>query len=120
MLDENTPSSTTTPESITSNGHSSDSDSTAKTGSKPKTKSKPKSKTNAAVKKAKSRRPTVRRPFPQNTLEDALAVPQAIKEKNKGKQLEPEFVAKACNGLSPKSEKFFYLAASSRDYGLTN
>lgn len=59
------------------------------------------------------------RTFPQNTLEDALAVPMAIKEKNNGKPLEPEKVAKGCDGISHKTVKFFYLAASSRDYGLT-
>src|SRR5581483_4365754 len=56
-------------------------------------------------KKPSSGRPKVRRPFPQNTLEDALAVAQAIKEKNNGNPLEPEKVAKACNGLSYKAVK---------------
>jgi hypothetical protein len=73
----------------------------------------------SAAKTTSGKRQTVRRPFPQNTLEDALAVPQAIKDKNNGNPLEPEKVAKACNGLSHKAVKFFYLAASSRDYALT-
>jgi nucleoside 2-deoxyribosyltransferase len=64
------------------------------------------------------KRPTVRRPFPQNTLEEALAVSMAIKEKNRGNPFDTEDVAKACK-LSPKGMAFFYLAASSRDYGLT-
>jgi len=46
-----------------------------------------------------------------------MAVPQAIKDKNNG-TASPETVAKAC-GTSQKSPKFFYLAGSSRDYGLT-
>jgi hypothetical protein len=71
-----------------------------------------------SLKKSPGSRPKVRRPFPQNTLEEAMAIPQAIKEKNNGKPLDPESVAKAC-GTSQKSPKFFYLAASSRDYGLT-
>jgi hypothetical protein len=45
----------------------------------------------ASVKKAATTsRPKVRRPFPQNALEEALVVPQAVKEKNNGKPLEPE------------------------------
>ena len=61
---------------------------------------------------------TVRRPFPQNTLEESLGVAQAIKEKNRGNPFDTEDVAKACN-VSRKGMAFFYLAASSRDYGLT-
>jgi hypothetical protein len=52
-------------------------------------------------------------------LEEALTIPQAIKEKNRGKPMTPDMVAKACD-LSRKNPKFFYLAASSRDYGLTS
>jgi hypothetical protein len=88
---------------------------------KPKVKKVPAAKARAAtaaVAKKAAERPKVRRPFPQNTLEESLAVPQAIKDKSHGKPLEPEMVAKAC-GLSHKTPRFFYLAASSRDYGLT-
>ena len=115
-----------TPESTASAKASSNS-SKQPVGTKPKAKttgaSKPKQTavTPTAVQKiAPLSRPKVRRPFPQNALEDALAVSQAIKEKNNGKPLEPEQVAKACNNVSHTSTKFFYLAASSRDYGLTN
>jgi hypothetical protein len=69
--------------------------------------------------KITGKRPKVRRPFPQNTLEDALAVPLAIKEKNNGKPFDTNNVAKAACNVSRKNKKFFYLAASSRDYGLT-
>jgi hypothetical protein len=114
--DATTSETTTTLDSPNPNGRS--------PGGSPKAKANPKVKpkrtptTASAVKKATSgHRPKVRRPFPQNTLEEALIIPQAIKEKNKGKPL--ELVAKACNNLSHTSTKFFYLAASSRDYGLT-
>jgi hypothetical protein len=72
----------------------------------------------SAGRKNSGNRPKVRRPFPQNTLEEALAVPTAIKEKNRGKPFDTDDVAKACD-VSRKGPSFFYLAASSRDYGLT-
>jgi hypothetical protein len=59
------------------------------------------------------------RPFPARTLEEALAVPKAIREKNNGNEWDTELVAKASADLTSKSNKFFYLAAASRDYGLT-
>ncbi len=59
-----------------------------------------------------------RRPFPQNTLKDALSIPQAIKDKNNGNPCDTELVAKAVN-LSKQGAKFYYLCASARDYGLT-
>jgi hypothetical protein len=59
-----------------------------------------------------------RRPFPQNSLEDALTIPQAIKDKNNGNPLNTDLVAKAVN-LSRQGGKFYYLCASARDYGLT-
>src|SRR5438445_7599665 len=59
-----------------------------------------------------------RRSYPAVSLEEALKIPQAIKSKNNGHPLESELVGKAC-GLSPKSEKFFYLSAAARDYGLS-
>ena len=79
-------------------------------------------------KRPKSAKPTrenvstakrVKRPFPLNSLEEALAVPLAIKDKNKGKPYETELVAKFC-GSTRKSTPFFYLAAAARDYGLTS
>lgn len=59
------------------------------------------------------------RPFPARTLEEALAVPKAIREKNNGNEWDSELVAKASADLTSRSNKFFYLAAASRDYGLT-
>src|SRR5262249_1987662 len=58
------------------------------------------------------------RPYPQRTLEEALAVPRVIREKNNGRPWAPDEVAKAL-ALSRSGEKFFYLCAASRDYGLT-
>lgn len=86
--------------------------------SAPRAAKKKASKESTADGKSVAKRPKVRRPFPQNTLEEALAVPQAIKEKNRGNPFDTDDVAKACS-LSRKTTTFFYLAASSRDYGLT-
>ncbi len=56
--------------------------------------------------------------FPRVTLEDAIKVPIALKEKNGGNPWATEEVAKAL-GISRKTNPFFYLAAGARDYGLT-
>lgn len=61
----------------------------------------------------------VQRSYPQRTLEEALAIPQVIREKNNGHPWATEDVAKASLGLSKKNNKFFYAAAAARDYGLT-
>jgi hypothetical protein len=58
------------------------------------------------------------RPYPQKTLEDALAVPKVIRELNNGNPWGTDQVAKALK-VSRQAEKFFYLAAAARDYGLT-
>jgi hypothetical protein len=120
MPDDTTLSRTAATPKETPNGESSGGSPKAKAALKPKLKSKRATTTATAVVKPLGSRPKVRRPFPQNTLEEALVIPQVIKDKNKGKPLEPELVAKACNNLSHKAEKFFYLAGSSRDYGLTS
>ena len=59
-----------------------------------------------------------KRTFPRNTLEDALRVPLALKEKNGGNDWATEEVAKAL-GIARTNNKFFYLTAASRDYQLT-
>src|SRR5437879_6301594 len=59
------------------------------------------------------------RPFPARTLEEALAVPGAIRHKNNGNDWDSEQVAKAAAGVTKANNKFFYLAAAARDYGLT-
>ena len=58
------------------------------------------------------------REFPRVTLEEALRVCVAIKEKNAGNPWPPEDVARGMN-LGPKTGRFFYLTAGARDYGLT-
>src|SRR5436305_15249743 len=56
--------------------------------------------------------------FPALTLEETLPVPLAIKNINAGNPWPPAELAKAME-LGAKGEKFFYLSAASRDYGLT-
>jgi hypothetical protein len=56
--------------------------------------------------------------FPRVTLEEAMKVPLAIKEKNGGNPWATEEVAKAVE-MSRKTNPFFYLVAGARDYGLT-
>jgi len=60
----------------------------------------------------------VERPYPRVSLEEALKIPLSLKEKNGGNPWSPEDIATAC-GLSRKANTFFYLAAGSREYGLT-
>lgn len=56
--------------------------------------------------------------FPRRTLENALRVPQAIKQHNAGNPWGTEEVARALN-LGRNSGNFFYVTASARAYGLT-
>ena len=65
---------------------------------------------------SKSRRK--RRPFPRDTLKDALIIAQAIQDKNAGKPMKRIFVADAIN-RKPTSSDFKYLLSSSFQYGLT-
>lgn len=58
------------------------------------------------------------RPFPSVSLEEALKIPQLIKEKNGGNPWPPAEVAKAL-GSTAKSNKMWYVSSSARDYGLT-
>ncbi|MGO8705712.1 MAG: hypothetical protein ACLQVA_18060 [Candidatus Brocadiia bacterium] len=60
----------------------------------------------------------IRWPFPRATLEEALKIPVAIKEKNGGNPWQPEEVRQAI-GAGTGGNAFFYLTAASRDYGLT-
>jgi hypothetical protein len=59
-----------------------------------------------------------RRPYPRVTLEEALRIPFALKDKNGGNPWPPADVAAAVK-LSHKNPDFFYMAAASRDFGLT-
>jgi hypothetical protein len=58
------------------------------------------------------------RPFPRRTLEQALRVPQALRDHNGGQEWESPEVAKALN-LGAKSANFFYLTSAAKQYGLT-
>ncbi len=58
-------------------------------------------------------------PYPTYPLEEALKIPQVIREKNNGNPFLTEDVAKAALGISKNNNKFFYVAAAARDYGLT-
>src|SRR5665647_569454 len=65
----------------------------------------------------RKRAPSIPRPYPRRTLEDALRIPRALKDKNGGNAWKPDQVAKAV-GLG-MSGNFYYLSAASRDFGLT-
>ncbi len=66
----------------------------------------------------KVKKNSARRPYPRVTLETALRIPLALKEKNGGNAWPPQDVAAAV-GLSQKNPDFFYMAAASRDFGFT-
>lgn len=72
---------------------------------------------NKAKKKVKNKKSNSR-PFPADTLESALKIPQTIRENNAGNPWKPVEVAKSL-GMAPKANKFFYYTASSKLYGLT-
>jgi len=72
----------------------------------------------ASINRLESPKTRVERPFPRVTLQDAMRVPTAIKEKNGGNPWLPQEIAKAVN-VGAKTGKFYYLTAGSRDYGLT-
>jgi len=59
------------------------------------------------------------RPFPWRSLEEALKIPFAIREKNNGNPWSTDDVAKASLGVVKANNKFFYAASAARDYGLT-
>jgi len=60
----------------------------------------------------------VDRPYPRVSLEDAIKVPLAIKDKNGGNPWSPDDLARAL-GMGAKAPGFFYLTAAARDFGLT-
>ncbi|MDP3391286.1 MAG: hypothetical protein Q8Q40_09285 [Methylococcaceae bacterium] len=70
---------------------------------------------NQKVKSTRKIKP--KREFPQHSIEESKAVLEVIKEKNAGNPWAPSEVATALE--MGKGNNFFYLTASSRDYGLT-
>lgn len=83
-----------------------------------KSAAKPQSKKAGAKKHATAHNTKKKRPFPAVTLEEAIVIPQSIKNLNGGNPWFPEEIAKAINRGS-KTNAYFYLTAGSRDYGLT-
>ena len=89
----------------------------------PRTKAKRKSRRRSKAKSA-SRPPTkakakAERTFPRFSIEESRRIADAIKEYNGGNPWTPAEVASALE-MGARSSGFFYLTASSRDYGLTH
>ena len=57
--------------------------------------------------------------FPSHSIEEALKIPTLIKENNGGNPWATEQLARALN-MKKGGNNFYYLTASSRDYGFTN
>lgn len=120
---ENTTKATTT--ALSTNKTSSEAAKTRKPVKKPDgTKKKPQRKTvvqkSARTSTASPARPQeVKRPYPRITLNAALQIATKIRALNGGNSWPTVEVAKAV-GMSIKNTKFFYLAAASRDFGLTS
>ena len=66
---------------------------------------------------ASKRQSPPERPFPRETLEEAIKIPLALRHKNGGNPWDPTSVATAVS--YGKGNSFFYLTAASRDFGLT-
>src|SRR4028119_458845 len=89
----------------------------AKRTTKAQAKKKPGKGQEKAAQAARRPYPRTTRPYPRVTLEQALRIPLALKEKNGGNPWPPSDVAAAV-GLSHENTDFFYMAAASRDFGL--
>jgi hypothetical protein len=59
-----------------------------------------------------------KRPFPRRTLDQALRIPRALREKNGGKPWPASEIANVLD-LGSESANFFYLSSASKQYGLT-
>lgn len=68
--------------------------------------------------KAKKRAVKAIKKFPSHSIEESLKIPTLIKENNGGNPWETEELARALN-LKKGGNIFYYLTASSRDYGFT-
>jgi hypothetical protein len=83
------------------------------------TRRKKKAKRRKKVSKGKVAAPArVERPYPRATLEDALQVAYALKDKNGGNPWSPDDLAAAL-GLAKSNNRFFYMSAAARECGLT-
>ena len=78
-------------------------------------------KTEGADEVTKTKKRTVKpiKKFPSHSIEEALKIPTLIKENNGGNPWATEQLAKALN-MKKGGNNFYYLTASSRDYGFTN
>lgn len=72
----------------------------------------------AETKKPSNRVQKIQRPYPRVSLEKALGVVSAIKDKNGGNPLAPKLVADYC-GVASTSNDFVYLLSASSRFGLT-
>lgn len=61
----------------------------------------------------------VNRSYPVLPLEEAVVLAQAIRKNNNGHPWDTDLAAKAALHVKKSNNKFFYLAAASRDYDLT-
>lgn len=68
--------------------------------------------------KTKKRTVKAIKKFPSHSIEESLKIPTLIKENNGGNPWETEQLARALN-LKKGGNIFYYLTASSRDYGFT-
>lgn len=71
------------------------------------------------VTKTKKRIVKAIKKFPSHSIEESLKIPILIKENNGGNPWETEQLAKALN-LKKGGNNFYYITASSRDYGFTS
>ena len=78
-------------------------------------------KTEGADEVTKTRKRTVKpiKKFPIHSIEEALKIPTLIKENNGVNPWATEQLARALN-MKKGGNNFYYLTASSRDYGFTN
>lgn len=72
-----------------------------------------------AEEKATTRAPSLVRPFPRRTLEQALRVPRALRDNNGGQPWAAAELA-AGLGVGAKTGNAFYLTSAAKQYGLTD
>lgn len=70
------------------------------------------------IKSKPKRKAPLKRPFPKETVLKALKIAEKIKKLNGGKPWDSKEVAKAVD-MGFSTNKFYYLTAAGRDYGLT-
>ena len=90
-----------------------------KSETKKKSKKKDLTQIQRSKKTQKNSKQSIPRTYPRATLEDTLKIAAAIKNLNGGNPWHPDEIANALE-VGAKSNKFYYLTSSSRDYGLTD